>query len=558
MSKKTQGNTYRHTVTSLCLCAGVGLGLGFSTIATAGGSADFTMNGTQITASSIAINASETKSLKYTGGSTSCTDVEWFVRLDGENQWDNFDHNNSATLAEIHRSGSHELKLTANGYDGRFFFNLFGCNHSGQYDERVVNLDIATPGYTQTENPVMLVPGVMAWDSILGIEYFYGIADMIRDESDQSVTDVSLQAWQNTEDRGAYLADQIIERLIIEDENFFDANTSMKMNLIAHSHGATTSRMAINILSNEFGDNAKVSSLTTVAGPHFGTPTADGALWAVENWGLVGDFLGEVVIKSLIGDFAGAAVAWASGHSDDYGQQEIMQVLEGFTQKGMARFNTCYPSVGVPSNDRYFIEDPLAGNEPQIEFPEIIDGQITFDDCQSRDTVFSKTGPISIVSTPNEAYGADTGNGGTYGDGLGNVANASDLDAVRYFSFTGIGEWNTSSSIFEISDPALLVINSLFRLPGERSEWTYFDNWVIDTGSKLFSGNPIARDQGYTKDSDSFIPVDSTKFGQYVGTFGPWNHVDETNGIAGMRDPSSVDPIEVYRGHLNRLQLSGL
>ena len=538
--------------------ASTSLLLGLSSFANAGGSADFKMNNVQVTSTEVSINASETQSLKYTGGSTGCTDVEWYSRLEGQTDWNNFDHNGTATLAEIHRSGSHELKLSARGYDGRYFFNLLGCNHSGQYDERSVKLEISTPGYTQTQNPVMLVPGVMAWDSILGIEYFYGIADMIRDESDQSIYDVSLQAWQNTEDRGAYLADQIINKLIIEDENFLDENTSLKMNLIAHSHGATTSRMAINILANEFGDNAKVSSLTTVAGPHFGTPTADGALWAVENWGLVGDFLGEVVIKALIGDFAGAAVAWASGHSDDYGEQEIMQVLEGFTQKGMARFNTCYPSVGVPVNDRYFIEAPLEGNDPQIPFPEIINGSVTFDDCKSRNTVFSQTGSIEIVDTPNEAYGADTGNGESYGNGLGRTANPNDLDAVRYFSFTGQGEWNTSSSIFEISDPALLVINSLFRLPGERTDWTYADNWIVDTGLKLFSGNPIARDQGYTKDSDSFIPLDSTKFGEFVGTFARWNHVDETNGIAGMRDPSSMDPIEVYRGHLNRLQLSGL
>lgn len=571
------------------------LSLGSS--AYAGGSADFTMDGAQVTSSNININASQTYSLNYNGGSNSCTNVEWYVRNEGKTDWDNFDHNGSATLAKIHSTGSHELKLTSTGYDGRWFFNLFGCDHRGQNDERMVNLDISTPGHTQTKNPVMLVPGVMAWDHIPIVEeYFFHIADEIEKDSDFPVKDVSLAAWQNTEDRGADLAEKILDFLIINDDQFFEEDSTMKVNLIAHSHGSTTSRMAINILAKAFEaqelDNRKVASLTTVAGPHYGTPSADGSLWAVENWGQSGKFLEKYVIDALIGDLAGMVTALLSGHLEEYPEQDILSVLTGFTQKGMARFNTCYPSVGVPAGGKYFIEAPLEGNEPYIPFPEIVDGQVTFDDCQNytanehdkrsvsnpeyaaitggfeRGTTFSKSSEIVLADIPNEAYGANNTlfDAPVYGNGLGIPVEANDPTAIRYFSFTGSAVWNTrfgfrfwdGEHLEELSDAFLLVMSSLYPIVGTRTGEDYLDNWLGDTIYDLVSGDAVARTQGYTGASDAFIPVDSTPFGQHIATYQGWNHVDETNGLWGLVGQGAADPIEVYRTHINRLQLSGL
>ena len=555
------------------------LSLGSS--AYAGGSADFTMDGAQVTSSNININASQTYSLNYNGGSNACTNVEWYVRNEGKTDWDNFDHNGSATLAKIHSTGSHELKLTSTGYDGRWFFNLFGCDHRGQNDERMVNLDISTPGHTQTKNPVMLVPGVMAWDHIPIVEeYFFHIADEIEKDSDFPVKDVSLAAWQNTEDRGADLAEKILDFLIINDDQFFEEDSTMKVNLIAHSHGSTTSRMAINILSKAFSgvDNKKVASLTTVAGPHYGTPSADGTIWALENWEENGQFLETFVVDALIGDLAGTLAAILSGHAGDYPEQDIISVLTGFTQKGMARFNTCYPSAGVPTDGKYFIEAPLEGNEPYIPFPEIVDGQITFDDCQNyagnatgsfeRSNTFSATNDIDLAETPNDAFGANTNlfSAPVYGDGLGNTVAANDSDAIRYFSFTGSAEWNTQFGLnvfagenpAELSDVFLLLMSSLYPIPGERTGKDHIWNWIGDTAEDLITGDAVARDVGYTKASDAFIPVESTPFGQHVGTHNGWNHVDEMNALFGLVGAGADDPVEVYREHLNRLQLSGL
>jgi len=554
-----------------------------ASVAHAGGSADFKMNGSQITSSNVDINASQTYSLNYNGGSNSCTDVEWYVRQEGKTNWENFDNNGSATLAKIHRSGSHELKMTTTGYDGRYFFNLFGCDHRGQNDARTVNLNIATPGYTQTKNPIMLVPGVMAWDDIFGMEYFYRIGDEIEKNSDFQVKDVSLAAWQNTEDRGADLANKILDFLIINDDRFFEEDSEMKVNLIAHSHGSTTSRMAVNILSKAFKgfDNKKVASVTTMAGPHYGTPSADGAIWAVENWEENGKFLEKFVIDALIGDLAGTAAALLSGHIDEYPEQDILSVLTGFTQKGMARFNSCYPSAGVPSGGKYFIEAPLEGNTPYIDFPEIIDGKISFNDCQNytgsptggfqrADTFAVNDIDISLAATPNEAFGANTGDGvyntPVYGNGLGTPLAADHPDAIRYFSFTGSAVWNTrfGLNIFEGKNPAeladvfLLVMSSLFPVPGERTEKDHLWTWLGDTGEDLLYGDAVARDVGYTKAGDAFIPVESTPFGQHIATLEGWNHVDEMNALFGLVGQGSADPVEVYREHVNRLQLSGL
>ncbi len=564
--------------------------LGISTLSHAGISATFTMDGANVQSSTINIPASEKKSLRYTGGSTSCTDVEWYFKKAGTNNWINFDHNNSATLDAIHRSGQHQLKMTVRGYDGRYFFNLLGCNRSGQYAEKVVTLNIDVPGLTQTKNPIMLVPGVMAWDDIFGMEYFYRVADEIRKTSDQPVADVSLAAWQNTEDRGADLAKKILQFLIIADDNFFEPDTDMKVNLIAHSHGATTSRMAINILAKAFGDldNRKVASLTTVAGPHYGTPTADSVVWALENWGIYGKFLEKYVVDMLIGDIAGALTALLSGHAGEYPEQDIISVLTGFSQKGMARFNSCYPSAGVPKGGKYFIEAPLGNNQPYVPFPSINNGKVQFDDCAeyAYDPATDKfalsgtysTGPVALnlAAKPNDAFGANTLRNNqpslnytsepVYGNGLGVPVSGQHPHAIRYFSFTGVAPWNTRFGFNllagekpgELADVALLVMSSLHPIVGERTGPNYFWNWLGDTAEDLISGDPVARDKGYTKTSEAFIPVESTPFGQHIDTYSGWNHIDEHNSLFGLVGKGADDPLEVYRLHANRLQQSGL
>jgi triacylglycerol esterase/lipase EstA (alpha/beta hydrolase family) len=547
--------------------------LGISPIAQAGSlHADFSINNVDIDSlinnqNEVTLPASIKQKFRYTGNGRNCSDTEWFIRKTGESAWDNFDHTEYAEQV-FHRSGSHELKMTVDGYTN--WLSL--CFRGGQYDERIVTLDIPTPGLTQTKYPIMLVPGVMGYDDILSFEYFFQVGDEIRKTSDQNVLDVALHPWMDTEDRGADLAGQIMDFIALEQDDFDDPDGgNVKVNLIAHSHGATTSRVALRILAEEFGDEGKIASLTTVAGPHYGTPTADGAQWAVENWdGINGAIVEEFMLQFLFGDIVGGAVALASGHPEYIGNQNVKQVLLNFTQKGMARFNTCYPSAGVPSGAKYFIEDNFDSSTQRLELP-IVDGNIQIDDCQQftagsngyqQSGVFSASAAIEVTDKPEEAYGADTIDftGPVFGDGKGKAVDGSAGNAIRYYSFTGEGDWNTTlgKEHLDVVDIALLIIHSMYTLTGERTDSSYLLTWLDETVEDFINGDPVTRTKGYAKDSDAFIPVDSTKFGEYIGTFGPWNHVDEQNGILGMVPGSAPKPLSVYAAHVNRLQQDGL
>ncbi len=523
--------------------------------------ARFTLNGTEVTDTPIDVTASNPYELVYIGGDLGCMDVEWYLKKPGDSEFSAaFDSDMQAEFLE-HRTGEYELKMTVRGFDGRWFFNLFGCNNSGLFEQKIARLQIDEPGFTQTKYPIIFVPGVLGYDDILGTEYFYRVGDAISQNSDQLILNISLDPWQRTEQRGADLANKILDFLIEHDPDFAGPN-GLKVNIIAHSHGATTARMAARILAQQFGPNGKVASITTVAGPHYGTPTADGAQWALENWDSTGGDIVNFLIESLIGELGSALVSLASGHAGEYANEGILDVLSGFTQKGMVRFNSCYPSAGVPEGGSYFIESNLPGNAPAYDLP-INAGIASIDDCDDNPAVLEV--PVNVAATPDEAYGEGTSDfsGAVFGDGLGNSVSQDAPNAIRYFSFTGKGEWNTTwmQSSLDLGDPALLVINSLYVLPGERTEDGYFWQWLYDTAEDLVLNRPVSRTSGgYTKDSDAFIPVSSTKFGEYIHTYGPWNHVDEQNGLLGAvpNGPGDDDPITVYRNHANRLQNSGL
>ena len=102
LNKSTQG-----------LIAGFTL-LGLSAaVQAANGSADFTLDGAQVTAANISIETGVEKNLRYNGGDSTCTDVEWYLRKPGETDWgEAFDSDQVATLEKLFRSGTYELNLT--------------------------------------------------------------------------------------------------------------------------------------------------------------------------------------------------------------------------------------------------------------------------------------------------------------------------------------------------------------------------------------------------------------------------------------------------------------
>jgi hypothetical protein len=263
---------------------------------------------------------------------------------------------------------------------------------------------------------------------------------------------------------------------------------------------------------------------------------------------------------------------------NSYQLSGIYPVVEDFTQRGMARFNTCYPSAGVSNDGSYFLEDNFAGKAHKVnigvtKYASDTMAEISVSDCWKNPTGTQKTtvtANVSLTDTPDNAYGkgvtypnySPTGEG-VFGDGMGGEPDSAS-NAIRYFSLTGEGEWNTSN---DVANPIIALFHSAHKLTGARTDKNDWEAWRSGLISDVLNGTKVQRGglfgepgTGYTEGSDAFIPVNSTRFGQYVGTFGPWNHVDEQNGLFGWvaKGVGADDPIEVYREHANRLKQSGL
>lgn len=250
--------------------------------------------------------------------------------------------------------------------------------------------------YCETKYPIILVPGVIGFDKLIGfVDYWYGIPAELKEDG-AVVYSVALSGWNSTEERGEQLL-EFIRDLKEEHPEY------TKFNVIGHSHGATTSRYAMNKMPESF------ASLTTIAGPHQGTPVAD----------YMNDDLPDMFkpiafggLDILLGDF----VAILSGNTELVGNQNAEACIEHFSMDGIERFNREYPCAGVPNGG-------------------------------SRGT-----------------YGddADSINGAFYGDGLGNEKKSCDTDAIRYYSWTGnIGKTEVTSP--DLLDTAMVLINGMMR-----------------------------------------------------------------------------------------------
>ena len=66
----------------------------------------------------------------------------------------------------------------------------------------------AQSGYTQTRYPIVLVHGLFGFDSALGVDYFYGIPDALR-QGGARVFVAQVSAANSTEVRGEQLLAQV-------------------------------------------------------------------------------------------------------------------------------------------------------------------------------------------------------------------------------------------------------------------------------------------------------------------------------------------------------------
>lgn len=182
--------------------------------------------------------------------------------------------------------------------------------------------------YAETRHPIVLVGGIIAFDDIAGIEYFYGIADDLRRRGAR-VYESNISGLQGNEFRG--------EELILQIENYLAVSGASKVNIIAHSQGVPTARYVAAVRPD------LVASVTSVHGENRGTPVADVLRSSIAE-GSTLEGIG-FSIANAFGNF------WESiSGGPNAGNQSAAAVLADSTTDGMAAFNTRYPQAMPTGN----------------------------------------------------------------------------------------------------------------------------------------------------------------------------------------------------------------
>lgn len=171
--------------------------------------------------------------------------------------------------------------------------------------------------YAKTRYPIVLVHGMFGFDSIGGIDYFYGIPDELRSYG-ATVFVVQVPALDSTVSRGEALLTQVQQIAAIYG----------KVNLIGHSHGGPTARYVAHVRPD------LVASVTSVGGPNKGSPVAD----LIVNSPADG-------LAVTLGNALGSLIDLLS--SGGY-PQNMQASLQSLTTQGSAQFNALAPE-GVPT-----------------------------------------------------------------------------------------------------------------------------------------------------------------------------------------------------------------
>lgn len=180
--------------------------------------------------------------------------------------------------------------------------------------------------YTKTKYPIVLGHGMLGFDSILGIDYWYGIPSALRrDGAAVYVTQVS--QLDTSEVRGEQLLDQVEEIVAISGKK--------KVNLMGHSHGGPTVRYVAAVRPD------LVASVTSIGAPHKGSDMAD-FLRQIPP-GSSGEALLSGIVNAL-----GSVIHFLSG-SPSKTPQNSLGSLESLNSAGAARFNAKFPQ-GIPTS----------------------------------------------------------------------------------------------------------------------------------------------------------------------------------------------------------------
>lgn len=183
--------------------------------------------------------------------------------------------------------------------------------------------------YTQTRYPIVLGHGMLGFDKLLGVDYWYGMPSNLRKDGAQVyVTQVS--ALDSSEARG--------EQLLAQVEEIVALSGKPKVNLIGHSHGGPTARYVAGVRPD------LVASVTSVGSPHRGSDTAD--LIQKLKDSPIGPMASPIVVGMVNG--LGAVINMLSNKPVSTPQNSL-NTLAALTTEGAAQFNAKYPQ-GIPTS----------------------------------------------------------------------------------------------------------------------------------------------------------------------------------------------------------------
>ncbi|MBW7472359.1 triacylglycerol lipase [Marinobacter sp. M216] len=177
--------------------------------------------------------------------------------------------------------------------------------------------DSTPSNYTDTRYPIVLVHGMFGFDSLAGVDYWYGVAEDLR-KYGADVYTTQVPALDSTIARGEALLPQVQAIAAVYG----------KVNLIGHSHGGPTARYIARVRPD------LVASVTSVGSPHKGSPVAD----------LIYGSPAESLAASL-GNALGGLIDLLSGGGYN---QDLRSSLRSLTTQGSAEFNRFAPA-GMPT-----------------------------------------------------------------------------------------------------------------------------------------------------------------------------------------------------------------
>ena len=184
----------------------------------------------------------------------------------------------------------------------------------------------SSSNYTKTQYPIVLTHGMLGWDSMLGIDYWYGIPQALRkDGATVYVTQVS--QLDTSEARGEQLLEQVEEIVAISGK--------AKVNLFGHSHGGPTIRYVAAVRPD------LVASVTSIGAPHKGSALGDFIRQVPEG------SAGENLLAGLV-NAAGKMINFLSRSPIDTPMNSLGS-LESLNSEGAARFNARFPQ-GIPTS----------------------------------------------------------------------------------------------------------------------------------------------------------------------------------------------------------------